>query len=224
MKIFKKWIIEPNYNFKSNMANKIQPNMQWLYLNKNQINCIPVSKQTQSIRNKTNLKIRELGSKYYNVKRLFDKLNFHRDFLFTTGKELEQEFKNQKEGILLQSQCRRSKEALICWYSEFFYSELFTPNSNVLLKLVNDVNNTSVIKKKVNHNNDKASTQNDISINQVPINTEKTQEIQESLFLDGIIFNKEIDSFDYKIEKSNNDNDTSNQSFFDYDKLLNFNK
>lgn len=54
---------------------------------------------------------------------------------------LEEEYKDIKEGIHLQSQMKRSKDALICWFSEFFYEEIQDPKANILSRLVSIQNN-----------------------------------------------------------------------------------
>lgn len=100
-------------------------NITILYLKDTHVNWSPASEQTRKIRDRINLKIKELGNKYFQVKALFDQMNLRRDHLFLKGKELVELFKDQKPGLHLQTQSRRMKEALHCWFAEHFYQEIF---------------------------------------------------------------------------------------------------
>lgn len=97
---------------------------------------VHITRQTINIREKTNQRIRDLGDKYFMIKTLFDKYSLKRDAIFTIGKQLEEEFKNIKNGIHLQNQAKRMKEALYCWYAENFFEELTQPNSVLLKRIV----------------------------------------------------------------------------------------
>lgn len=102
----------------------------FLYIKDNYLNWMPESEQTNRMRSKINKKIRLLGDKYYKTKALFERLNFNRDILFLLGKFLEEKYHDTKQGIHLQVQTKRAKEALYCWYAEHFYDELFNDNSD----------------------------------------------------------------------------------------------
>lgn len=136
-----------------------------LFIKNNKMNWAPTTQQTQKIRNSTNLKIRELGEKYYIIKKILDKLNIKRDTLYFCGKELEYIFKDQKPGLHLQTQKRRMKEALISWYCEFFYNEIVQQNSKILEKLL-----------KFNYKlyDNKGNMKNDIYKKTLPKKTQKT--------------------------------------------------
>lgn len=123
-----------------------------LILKKDKANWVTNKQQTQKIRNVTNLQIRELGDKYYIIKNIFDKFNIRRDTLFYFGKELESQYKNQKFGIHLQTQKRRIKDSLVCWYTQHFYTEIISPNSVIIKQLLlfntKPINNINITKKK----------------------------------------------------------------------------
>lgn len=211
-------------------------NIKWLILKNNKVNWIPAAKQTLTLRDKTNTKIRELGFKFNNVKNLFDQMSLRRDFLFTVGKILVNEYKDIKTGISLLSQFKRSKEALICFYAEFFYDEIFTSNSPVLKKfveynqsqiIINKVDDQLPIKNEIdevhrNTNTKKIEENNRINILQNIV--EKNEVSQKSIF-DKITFNKEIDGYDfYTNDFKNSYNEFLSNKFFDYEDLLKPNK
>ena len=106
-----------------------------LIIKKEQIKYFQPTKQTTNIREDTNTKIRDLGNKYFEIKNLIENLKIKRDDLFYFGKYLEKEYSNVKNGIYLQTQKRRMKDALYCWYTENFYEELMEPNSTLLHQL-----------------------------------------------------------------------------------------
>lgn len=103
----------------------------FLYIKDNYLNWMPESEQTNRMRSKVNKKIRLLGDKFYKTKALFERLNFNRDILYLLGKFLEEKYHDTKQGIHLQVQTKRAKEALYCWYAEHFYDELFNDNSEI---------------------------------------------------------------------------------------------
>ena len=209
------------------MKKNCQHEVKWLFLKSDQMNWIPVSKQTQSIHENINSKIRQLGDKYYQVKHLFDQLNLRRDFLFFVGREIEEDFKNQKKGIHLQTQYRRSKEALTCWFTEFFYNELFYPDSPILNRLKESGNKeTSKKLKKNNSDNNNSKLHNNQLLKEKKVKDAKEQLIgisNSSLFSD-MKFNKEIDNFQCcNDEKEDSNNSPLIQNVnFNYDQLLNF--
>lgn len=106
-----------------------------IFIKNQKIKYFQETKQTKNLQDLTNQKIRELGSKYYDVKNLFDKMKIHRDILFILGKELEQQYKSVKQKIHLQTQFKRIKDALIVWFTENFYTELFMPQSMIIQRL-----------------------------------------------------------------------------------------
>ena len=114
----------------------IKKNLVILHIQNNKTNWIPITRQTQNIREQTNIKIKELGDKYFHVKSLFEQMNFHRDNLFFFGKQIEEKMKNDKIINHLMSQNKRMKEALYCWYAENFYKEIFEPNSVFIKNLI----------------------------------------------------------------------------------------
>lgn len=128
-----------------------------LFIKDNKTNWTPVTKQTQTIRDRTNNKIKNLGQKYYLVKRIFDQNNIQRDYLFEFGRKIEEQYKDIKKIELLQSQCKRMKEALVCWFSENFFSEITQPNSPLLNELILwnkiNLNKTKKTKSKIDKRN-----------------------------------------------------------------------
>lgn len=140
----------------------------------NQINVSSNSEQTQRIREKINIKIKELGDKYFQVKALFDRLNLRRDHLFYKGKELEQIYKDKKKGIHLQTQCCRMKEALYCWYAEHFYKEIFEMGPYLVCFLQNETtpsdNQKKSAKKTTNIKNNEAVKPNHSEVKQIKKN------------------------------------------------------
>lgn len=71
-----------------------------------------------------------MGSNYYQIKNLFDKMKFQRDDLFLIGKELEEEFQNSKKEWRMplsagMQKIFMMKDSLFLWYTENFYDEIF---------------------------------------------------------------------------------------------------
>lgn len=143
-----------------------------LFIKDNKTNWTPVTKQTQTIRDRTNNKIKNLGQKYYQVKRIFDQNNIQRDYLFEFGRKIEEQYKDIKKIEHLQSQCKRMKEALVCWFSENFFSEITQPNSPLLNELILwnriNLNKTKKTKSKI----DKRNVQKNKNL---PINTNENK-------------------------------------------------
>lgn len=199
------------------MSKKVSENKKVLLLLKNnKLNWANPSYQTRKMRNDINEKIRELGEKYYNVKNLFEKLNLKRDLIFEIGKELEVEYKNTKKGLHLQTQQRRMKESLFVWFTENFYSEIFSNNSTILNKLINKNPQMANIKncnpqKNINSNFKNNET---FLIDSNIIANEK----QASSFYKDIVINNEIDNFDY----SNIENDFKKEKSTDFTDNFNF--
>lgn len=181
-----------------------------LFLKNDCIKRTALSNQTANMRNSINERIRNLGNKYYNMKNLLEKLNLKRDFLFLLGKRLVEEYKDIKIGINLQTQQRRMKEGLIAWFAEFFYDDIFNPDSEFINKYL--IQNAS----KKSSNAVKTS-----NLQKENANVSQTK----SIFQD-IVFNKEIDSF----EQSNTENDlsthysSSKSTNFDFNSLFELTK
>ncbi|KAK8897439.1 hypothetical protein M9Y10_015387 [Tritrichomonas musculus] len=182
---------------------------------------IPVTSQTQRIRDTTNQKIRELGNKYYLTKFLFEKLNIKRDDLYAFGKKLEDDFKDIKNGLHLKNQCKRMKELLYCWFAEHFFEDIFKKDSILLQQFVDLSKNTNNIKEI-----QKFRTQDHLR-NEIQIEEFIGKKIENNRMLnyDGLSFNQEIDSFDmsnvYSInEDSSNKNESPSNPNFDYAKYL----
>lgn len=160
---------------------------------------VPITDQTQKIRNRTNMKIREFGNKYYQVKGILDRMNIKRDALFYIGKELEKQYKNQKKGIHIQTQCKRMKEALHCWYCEHFYKELTVPVPSFINKLISlNINYQKSTPSKIKQN-DKSINENNCYEMQDEIsnNTSTITNANPNLsILSDAKINQEIDCFD----------------------------
>lgn len=193
-----------------------------LYIKNKEMNWAPITKQTKSLRDKTNEKIRLLGKKYYIIKEIFDKLNFKRDDIFIIGKELEDEYKDVKQNIHLQNQTRRMKEALYCWYAEHFFNEISIPNSVFLNNLILKSNRISK-KKPISKTKTRIKEQKNAFTKQIkpPIAKEK-ENIEPSL-----IINQEIDSFAFSNISKEIRNDESIHALeenlnFNFDTFLNF--
>lgn len=148
-----------------------------LFIKDNKTNWTPVTKQTQTIRDRTNNKIKNLGQKYYQVKRIFDQNNIQRDYLFEFGRKIEEQYKDIKKIEHLQSQCKRMKEALVCWFSENFFSEITQPNSPLLNELILwnriNLNKTKKTKSKIDKRNVQKNKNLPININENKIMTAK---------------------------------------------------
>lgn len=177
-----------------------------LSIKQNKINLTKVSKQTQNLRESTNKKIKVLGNRYYEIKNIFNRLNLKRDDIFNFGKQLEYEYKYTKTGIHLQNQSQRMKDALFCWYAQYFYQELTEPNSVILEKLKKISQYQMIIKKQINKN-----------IRTIPeVKENKASEDHIIKNIQQVKFNLEVDS--NEIEKLSIPENTN----FDYDKLLDF--
>lgn len=200
----------------------------FLYVKNNQINQTSITAQTRRIRNKTNIKIRDLGNKYLVIKSLFEQLSIKRDTLYLFGKKLEEEYKETKKGIHLQNQIKRMKEALYCWYAEYFFTELCQFNSSLLKRLTLFTNSSKVLNslsklqlkmiKRINRNINNMKEQE---------NEDNLQNTTDNAVFNEIITNQEIDNFEFSninMENTNEKNSTSssNNNMFDFEKLLNF--
>lgn len=197
-----------------------------IYVKNSKTNWTPATSQTRRIREKTNTKINQLGKKYYSLKALFDRLGLQRDALFLLGKQLENDYKNQKPGIILQNQCRRMKDAIYCWYTEYFFTEIFEPNSDVLKRLIATKmkGNEHISKSNKNtslkdfHNLKKDSSQSE--------NKNESYSIyaHDDVFQD-IKVNQEMDSFEISSNLSEHNHmqkeEISNVNF-DFEKLFQF--
>lgn len=204
-----------------------------LYLKKNSTSWMQISKQTQTIRDSANKKIRMLGNKYYNVKLLFEQLHLKRDRLFLVGRELEEEFKSKKKVGHLLTQAKRMKECIIAWYTEFLYDEIFQKNSIVIRRLLG----VDSLLKDDGHEKeelDQPTAQIEFS---PPYNQSAQADIIEdkksailidnSSLLTNLKFNKEIDSIDdddyINMENKANDGEDQDQNLnFNFSQLLNF--
>ncbi|KAK8871965.1 hypothetical protein M9Y10_007714 [Tritrichomonas musculus] len=174
-----------------------------IHLIKNaELNRVPITEQTQKIRNKINLKIRELGSKYYQIKGILDRMNIQRDTLFLIAKELEVMYKDQKKGIHIQAQFRRMKEALHCWFCENFYQEFTEPNIpflNNIAILQYKFQKSSILTKKKNKADDKNRTVMSPKQNKEQEESPKNLDdalINETKILNEAKINQEMDSFE----------------------------
>ncbi|KAK8900146.1 hypothetical protein M9Y10_002469 [Tritrichomonas musculus] len=209
-----------------------------LYLKKNSTSWMQISKQTQTIRDSANKKIRMLGNKYYNVKLLFEQLHLKRDRLFLVGRELEEEFKSKKKVGHLLTQAKRMKECIIAWYTEFLYDEIFQKNSIVIRRLLG----VDSLIKDDDHEKEELD-QPTAQIEFSPPNNQSTQAdiidsndiedkksailIDNSSLLTNLKFNKEIDSIDdddyINMENKANDGEDQDQNLnFNFSQLLNF--
>lgn len=198
-----------------------------IFVKDNRLNQIPITNQTMNIHNKTNTKIRELGDKYYETKKIFDRLKIQRDNLFVLGKYLEEEYKDKKDGIKLQSQMKRSKDALICWFSEFFYDEMFDPKSKILQRLIAIQNTIFPKKVEILTKKSKKSHSKNMQIeiespkkeNIIPDSTNIISNEENDISTSNELkFNQEIDTFDYPNDKNEQISNTQNN--FSFDDLL----
>lgn len=197
-----------------------------LYLKNNSNNWSSVTSQTQNIRDNTNKKIRQLGNKYYIIRNLFDRLNLRRDDIFFFSKIyffskiLEEEFKDLKNNIHIQNQTKRMKDAIYCWYAEFFFDELCTQNSILLKRLIEYCQknkNPLLQRKQKSCPKSKQITKKQKINSQIKTNNEKNENT------DKIEINQEIDTFDFSNSSTDNSKDTYSENFnFNFDKLLNF--
>lgn len=186
-----------------------------IFIRHNELKKAPITHQTQNMRDNINSRIRYLGKKFYEVKKIFEQMNIHRDILFQVGKDLEKEFQDIKVGIKLAATSRRMKEALLCWFCDYFYDEIITPNSPILIKLKAaqlqyDIN---VIQNKI-----KSSS----SVNTIPktkvADTGKLRKKQKksekrNSFALQLKANEEIDNFNFSnIYNDNSDEENSSVS------------
>lgn len=197
-----------------------------LYIKNRKVNQVPIAEQTKRIRKKTNLKIEELGDKYLLIKDLFEKLRIKRDELYFFGKQLEMEYKEIKKGIHLQNQIKRMKEALYCWYAEYFFSEIYQFNSLLLKRLAQFTNNPAVLFSLSKYQSNMMKIQKK-QIEKQTSKVIKTQMETNEYILPETKANQEIDSFEYSninMENSNQKDSTisSDNNMFDFEKLLNF--
>lgn len=197
-----------------------------LYIKNRKVNQVPIAEQTKRIRKKTNLKIEELGDKYLLIKDLFEKLRIKRDELYFFGKQLEMEYKEIKKGIHLQNQIKRMKEALYCWYAEYFFSEIYQFNSLLLKRLAQFTNNPAVLHSLSKYQSNMMKIQKK-QIEKQTSKVIKTQMETNEYILTETKANQEIDSFEYSninMENSNQKDSTisSDNNMFDFEKLLNF--
>ena len=197
-----------------------------LYIKDKKISSMESSQQTKKIRNDTNQRIRDLGNRYFDVKNLFDKMNLKRDDLFCFGKQLVNDYKQTKEGIRLQNTKKRMKDALICWFAEHFYEDIFMQNSVLLAQLSQLSKNPQKILLK--------SKSNPIK-NKPPKTIEKAQKkkvipnddkiVDTNLDFHEAKTNQEIDNFELSnlIQKDNviQDNISINDNF-DFNKIFQF--
>lgn len=198
-----------------------------IYIKDRNPKMMSITHQTQSIRDATNLLIRQLGQKYYSIKSLFEKLNIKRDELYYIGKELENSYKDIKKDIHLQNQQKRMKDSLYCWFAQHFYSEIFQPNSSLLNQIINyrclhnssSANENSPIKNKIKAGTKKKQT----SIEKIKPNKELCN-ITENLH--NLKMNQEIDEFEGPYCSNNGtSHDVQNEHInlnFDIGKLLDF--
>lgn len=200
---------------------KASKNVKIIFIKDHKVGNFQETKQTKSLRDQTNKKIRELGGKYYDVKNKLDKLKVHRDILFSLGKELESELKNENKKIHLQTQYKRMKESLIVWFTEYFYDELLMPNSPIIERLL--------VLEKLNILKNIQSQS--VKIKSKPLNkdhkTKKDLGNDDSLITD-IKLNVEIDDFQFSNAERFDDNHQSSSnkehsaSNFDFNKYFNF--
>ena len=214
---------------------KNQNNKEIFILNSNLMHWAPVSQQTQNMRNKTNLKIRELGNKYYNIKYIFDQLNIGRDNLFKLAREFEEQFKTKKQNVHIPASFIRMKELIICWFAEFFYEEISQPDSQIISQFLsmaklhktqskNNKKNLSNIQPKRN----KTGTKQKNLIKQSLSNYEKNETIykinknEENSKISHFKANEEIDNYIYSNQNTKLQDQAQNHSFFeDFDTLFN---
>lgn len=205
-----------------NQKKHIYNNKVLLVLKNNEMNWIPPSNQTAQMRNEINEKIRKLGIKYYQIKNLFERLKLKRDFMFEVGKQLVDEFKDIKKGITLQAQQKRMKEGLLIWYTENFYTEIFTQNSTFINKffIKNEIDNHKITKntRKCILPNINAKIAKNCSVG----GKKNSKEPQKKLFYSDVLYNEEIDSFDYSNITNNGDSMkfTSQTKNFDFDSFF----
>lgn len=195
--------------------------------------------QTKNIRNDTNKRIKELGNKFYAMKNLFEKMNLKRDDLFYFGKQLVDEYKGIKNGIHLQNQKKRMKDALICWYCENFFDDIFKNNSLLLQRLFELSKNpfpVSIFKKKteMSKTQKKSVTKNkNVLVEQIriaekensdPVGDDNMKD-QDYITLGGLKISQEIDTFEYpgiSNLHSNQNDEISGNNNFDFMKMLQF--
>ena len=204
-----------------------------IFVKNRSLNCDQVSKQTSKMRDITNAQIRDLGEKYYQTKLLFDKLKLSRDYLFYIGRQIENEFKDSKKIIHLQTQQYRMKESLVCWFALNFYEDIFSNESEILCKLIMHSRDKEFSKKKINTQTDipqsnqtisaqsqEISTQN-IFVQNINISHETNKNIDNNnSFFNEIKVNHEIDEFNYGNIKNENIKEIINQNnnfdFFEF--------
>ena len=121
----------------------------FIYVNNNSSEIITPNSQTEKLRDQTNKSIKELGYKYYEIKRILERINIRRDVLYDIGKQLEEEYKRIKYIVPLKAKNRRMKDSLYCWYTENFYFEMMQPNSPFVEK-IKQYNNQSCFQKNIN--------------------------------------------------------------------------
>lgn len=205
------------------MMNTQKKEIVILYVKNNFIQRNTISKQTNKLRDKTNEKIRILGEKYYIIKNIFDKFKFKRDDLFLIAMDLVKEYKNIKQDIRLQTQIRRMKEALICWFCEFFYDEIVEPNSIILSKMIEKTNIVTIFNNQSNNPPIKTKIHTSMQTNTQAIPTEKEYQTNIS----EIKTNQEADSFDLANlvdnENTNSKNNLiHNNENFNFESFFNF--
>ena len=207
-----------------------------LILKNDQTNLMPITKQTQKMREAVNLKIKQLGNKYYLIKNLFEKFDIKRDDLFYLGRQIENEYKGSKKCVHLQAQSKRMKEAIICWFAENLYEDIFQTDSIVLKKLSKicqhpcsimdkkDTNISPTLKNLQPYENLQTISATKTFEN---IHTNTGTQLNNLILYNDSSINQEIDKFEFaniQIEKNNLDNKFANlvNTNFNYDKLLEF--
>ena len=196
-----------------------------LYIKDSHASWIPIADQTQKIRNSTNLKIRQLGNKYYIIKTLIERLNIKRDDLFKVGKQLEEEYKDNKKGIHLYTQNKRMKESLYCWFAEHFFTEIIQ-NDSYILRLLAGISKNKMLIKEMQANQIKKPKE--MQANQIIKPKDTIQDMPKYKSINDSTFNQEIDTFDFVNDKCVNStmqNEYLSPSVnpnFEYDKLFIF--
>ncbi|KAK8892499.1 hypothetical protein M9Y10_029729 [Tritrichomonas musculus] len=137
--------------------------------------------------------------------------------------DLVKEYKNIKQDIRLQTQIRRMKEALICWFCEFFYDEIVEPNSIILSKMIEKTNIVTIFNNQSNNPPIKTKIHTSMQTNTQAIPTEKEYQTNIS----EIKTNQEADSFDLANlvdnENTNSKNNLiHNNENFNFESFFNF--